>query len=246
MTEYLSQRQLRMLALESQVGVPQERSLLAKVGYDRNAQMGAMAAALAPTVAGQPGVGCGPVTGQGCAPMSYPPQVVQSVMQKQCAGDNPLGMDPNATLTYAQVMALINTSKYATSPARLGWQCDSLTFTQTTPGNAPNINANAAFGPINITPTRSFAADTLVSAAGTSNDPVFFMESLTYDSVNYIDNSPWLSVLYTSQAACCLCVRDLKIIEKNTTVSLSGHNGNTANVLIVVTLFGSTLFAGNP
>jgi hypothetical protein len=247
----LAMHEMSMREVKQPYGPAQ--ALMARVSGDAPAQGGGLdpktlqKAQMLAAIGAAGGVGCGPVTGQGCAPMAYPASVVQSVMDKQCRTDlGALGQASNVPVTLDTIMALINTAKYATSPARLGWQCDSLTFSNTTPGQAPVIAANAAFGPINVTPTKSFAADSLVSAAGTANDTQFFMTSLSYDSTNYVDNSPWYAPYYTAAAACCLCVRSLKIIEKATTVSLSGFNGTTANLHIVAQLFGETLFGGNP
>jgi hypothetical protein len=214
-------------------------------GYPRRdrAEMDAMLA----SVGGAPGIRGGvPVSGQACAPMNYPKNIIDSVAAKQCP-ESPEDLPPGITPEQARYFhALVNTAKYALAAPRTGWQCDSLTLTTiTNAGVVPAIAAGAAFT-INTTPTRTFAADSLVSAAGTSSDTVFFMFTLSYDSTNYIDNAPWISTLYTGEAACCLCVRYLKIVQFNTTLTLTGFNGPTANLPIWVQLFGETLYSGNP
>lgn len=221
-------------------GQPLPPQLSAGVGWENHpnaARMRQMSAAV--------GASCGPVSNQpNCIP-GYSKELTDSMGNMLC--DMPTNLPPNvdrATLQY--IMNQIALSRYATVPSRLGWLCDSISYTSPAPGVVPDVVANAVVGTLALPPTRSFNMDALVMAAGNEDDPLYFVTAFEYDGIDYVGTGPWISVLYTPESACCLCVRVVPIIEKNTTLSISITNGPVANVFIFGTLFGSTLFSGAP
>lgn len=190
--------------------------------------------------AGVGGPDCDP---QGGCEQPIDPRVMASVMAGQAGNMTQppagCGITPEA---WACMVALVNATKYCPSPARVGWQQDSLTFRTT-------ALAPAASATINVTPTRAFCMSALVAAAGTSSDPDFTIDSLTYMGTNYVTVGPWIAKFYNGQAACCLCVRQLPVIDPNTTVTMvvtSQVAGGGANISPAVQVFGETLFCGSP
>ena len=217
--------------------------LAAGVGWDAHPKAAEMAKMLRAHVGAQ-GIGGDMANNpQRCIPQ-YPQTVVDSMVGLSCPPDQlPPGVDHN---TVAWIMGQIDLAKYATAPTRLGWLCDSIAYVTPAIGNAPVIAANAAFTTQNLTPTRSFTMDAFVMASGSSNDPLYFVTSFTYSGTNYVGTGPWISTLYTPDSACCLCVRVIPIVEKNTPITIAGTNGNVANVFLFGELFGYTLFSGSP
>lgn len=219
--------------------------LSAGVGWEAHPNAQKMQNMLVATVGAQ-GIGGDMLNAQRCIPQ-YPGQVVASMEGLSCPPDQyappPANIDVN---TYNYIMAQINLAKYATAPTRLGWLCDSISYVTPAIGNAPVIAANAALGAINLTPTRSFTMDAFVMASGTANDPLYFVTGFTYQGTNYVGTGPWISTLYTPTSGCCLCVRVIPIVEKNTTIAIAGTNGNVQNVFLFGELFGYTLFSGSP
>lgn len=206
--------------------------------HPRAMEMAQMAVAV-----GAQGLGGDMVNPQKCLP-NYPNQVVQSMAGIFCDLDNlPPGVDKETAKWF---MSQVNLAKYAVAPTRLGWLCDSISYVTPAIGNAPVVAANAVVGAINITPTRSFTMDAFVMASGTANDPLYFVTAFSYQGTNFVGTGPWISTLYKPESGCCLCVRVIPIIEKNTTVTVNITNGNQANVFLFGELFGYTLFSGSP
>lgn len=231
MAQYARQQAAFNPALAASLGA--EAAPQRSQGDPRRAHMNMMA--LAAGVAG-----CTPDTG---CEQPIDPRVMASVFAGQ--GGNMTQPPPGTNFDAAQwaaVVALVNATKYCPSPARVGWQQDSLTFRAQ--GLAP-----AASVTINVTPSRAFCMSALVAAAGTSNDPNFTIDSLTYGGTNYVTTGPWIAQFYNGQAACCLCVRQLPVIDPNTTVTMvitSQVAGGGANINPAVQIFGETLFCGGP
>lgn len=227
-----------------QAAPPPPPQLAAGVGWETHPNAGKMRAMMVATVGAQ-GIGGDMVNPQKCIP-GYPNEVVASMAGLACPPDQlPQGVDA-ATVNW--IMSQINLAKYATAPTRLGWLCDSISYVTPEIGVAPTIAVNTAFQQVNLTPTRSFTMDAFVMASGTANDPLYFVTEFSYEGTNFVGygNGGWISVLYTPDSACCLCVRVVPIIEKNTTVAINGTNGNVADVFLFGELFGYTLFSGSP
>jgi len=223
---------------------PPNKQLAAGVGAEwlQHPRARAMAEMLNATVGAQ-GIGGDMIDPQRCIP-GYPNQVVQSMAGIMCDLDNlPPGVDRT---TAAWFMSQVNLAKYAVAPTRLGWLCDSISFVTPAIGGAPVIAANAVVNAFNLTPTRSFTMDALVLASGTSNDPDYYMTQFTYQGTNFVGTGSWIAQQYTPTSGCCLCVRVVPIVEKNTSITIGITNGNVANVFLKGSLFGYTLFSGSP
>jgi len=253
MAQYAASRQPQ-LGLRPSVGI--EQSPQRASGDPRSQQKLALARAMGvnvgagmypnyPNGGGGNGNPNGTGTGwtDGCE-QAIDPRVIQSVFMGQVNGNMtqpPLGtnVDPD---TWAALVALVNATKYCPSPARVGWQCDSMTFAALalTPNSVQIVT---------ITPTRAFCMSALVGAAGTANDPPYTIDTLTYGATNYVSNGPWFGPYYTGEAACCLCVREVPIIDPNTPIAMAIHSrvpAGGANIDVFVQVFGEALFCGGP
>ncbi len=182
----------------------------------------------------------GPVSAASCSPGGceepIDPRVLASVINSQqgTAMTNPQGSG-FSDVQWNALVGMINANKYCPSPRRVGWQQSSMTFQSL----AVNNNAQAT---ITITPGQAFCMNALVAAQGSALDIKFQIDSLVYNSIEYVTNGPWWSLFYTSAAACCLCVRELPIIDPNTSVVMLATNVNGAAADLRVQVFGDELF----
>jgi len=182
----------------------------------------------------------GPVSSASCSPGGceepVDPRVLASIINSQqgTALTNPPGSGFSDQQWNAMV-GMINANKYCPSPRRVGWQQSSLTFQAL----AVNNNAQAT---INLTPGQAFCMNALVAAQASALDVQFTIDSLVYLGIEYVTNGPWWSLYFTAAAACCLCVRELPIIDPNTTVTMKATNVNGAAAAIRVMIFGDELF----
>ncbi len=198
----------------------------------RNSGREAQKAQMLASVGGPAAANCSP---SGCVE-PIDPRVMRSIVESQqgTVMTKPLGVNVDDA-TWNGIVAAINASKYCPSPRRVGWQPSSLTFQSLAVADQATVD-------VTVTPAQAFCMDAMVAAAGTTNDPAFTIESLTYNGLEYVTNGPWFGRFYTADAACCLCVRELPIIEPNTSVVMSLRNDNGAAADLRVQIFGEELF----
>lgn len=231
-------------------------SLAASVGADQHVPMAKQRAAKKFAMAAQVGAtegmsglqfapGGGYVDGPsgtiaGCSPSGceepMDPRVLRSVMQAQQGAITPpppgTNFDP---AQWAAIVGMINATKYCPSPRRVGWQQSSLTFQSLAVPDGNTVT-------VNLTPGQAFCMNALVAAQGSSLDIAFTIDSLVYLGIEYVTNGPWFSLFYTATAACCLCVRELPIIDPNSTVTMSLTNDQGEAADLRVQVFGEELF----
>lgn len=244
--ENASPRAHRKSSLAASVGADQHLSMKAQ----RQIKMRQMAMSVGATEGGAfpqyfaPGgmpAGDGPTgTIAGCSPNGceepMDPRVLRSVMQAQQGAV--VARPPGANVddsTWAAIVGMINATKYCPSPRRVGWQQSSLTFQSLAVPDGNTVT-------VNLTPGQAFCMNALVASNGSSLDVKFTIDSLTYLGIEYVTNGPWYSLFYTATAACCLCVRELPIIDPNSTVSMALTNDNGAAADLRVQIFGEELF----
>jgi len=212
------QRASKKFAMAAQVGALEGLNF-APAGYAGEGPSGTIA-------------GCSP---SGCEePMD--PRVLRSVMQAQQGAV--VARPPGANVddaTWAAIVSMINATKYCPSPRRVGWQQSSLTFQSLAVPDGNTVT-------VNLTPGQAFCMNALVAAQGSSLDVAFTIDSLVYLGVEYVTNGPWFSLFYTATAACCLCVRELPIIDPNSTVTMSLTNDQGEAADLRVQVFGEELF----